>query len=31
MNSLFSDFFTEFWRDLSGGVRDYLGEILVGF
>ena len=31
MNSLFSDFFREFWRGMSGGVRDYLGEVLGGF
>ena len=31
MNSLFSDFFREFWRGLLGGVRDYLGEIVGGF
>ena len=31
MNSLFSDFFREFWRGISGGVRDYLGEMLGGF
>ena len=31
INSLFSDFFREFWRGISGGVRDYLGEILEGF
>ena len=24
-NSLFSDFFREFWRGILGGVRDYLG------
>ena len=31
MNSLFSDFFREFWRGILAGVRDYLGEILGGF
>ena len=31
MNSLFSDFFREFWRGILGGVRDYLGEVLGGF
>ena len=31
MNSLFSDFFMEFWRGILGGVRDYLGEVLGGF
>ena len=31
MNSLFSDFFGEFWRGILGGVRDYLGEVLGGF
>ena len=31
MNSLFGDFFKEFWRGILGGVRDYLGEVLVGF
>ena len=31
MNSLFSDLFKEFWRGILGGVRDYLGEVLVGF
>ena len=31
MNSLVSDFFTEFWKGILGGVRDYLGEILGGF
>ena len=25
MNSLFGDFFREFWRGILGGVRDYLG------
>ena len=25
MNSLFGDFFREFWREILGGVRDYLG------
>ena len=25
MNSLFSNLFREFWRGISGGVRDYLG------
>ena len=31
MNSLFSDFFMEFWTGILGGVRVYLGEILGGF
>ena len=31
MNSLFSDVFSELWRDILTGVRDYLGEILGGF
>ena len=31
MNSLFGDFFREFWRGILGGVRDYLGEIWGGF
>ena len=31
MNSLFGDFFREFWRGILGGVRDYLGEVLGGF
>ena len=31
MNSLFGDFFREFWRGILGGVRDYLGEVLAGF
>ena len=31
MNSLFSDFFREFWRGILGGVRDYVGEVLAGF
>ena len=31
MNSLFSDFFTEFWRGIFGGARDYVGEMLGGF
>ena len=31
MNSLFSDFFREFWRGILGGVRDYLGEVLGDF
>ena len=31
MNSLFSDFFREFWRGILGGARDYLGEMLGGF
>ena len=31
INSLFSDFFREFWRGISGGVRDYSGEVLGGF
>ena len=31
MNSLFSDFFREFWRGILGGVRDYLGQVLGGF
>ena len=30
MNSLFSDFFRDFWRGILGGVRDYLGEVLGG-
>ena len=29
MNSLFVDFFKEFWRGILGGVRDYLGVVLV--
>ena len=31
MNSLFGDFFREFWRMILGGVRDYLGGIWGGF
>ena len=31
MNSLFSGLFTEFWRDVLGGGRHYLGEIWGGF
>ena len=31
INSLFSDFFNNFWRGILGGVRDYLGDILGGF
>ena len=31
MNSLFGDFFKEFWRGLLGGVRDYLGVDLGRF
>ena len=31
MNSLFGDFFREFWRGILGGVRDYLGGMLDGF
>ena len=31
MHSLFSDFFKEFWKGISGGVRDYVGEVLEGF
>ena len=31
MNILFSDCFTEFWKDLLAGVRDYVGEVLGGF
>ena len=30
MNSLFSDFFREFWRGILGGVRDYLGVYVWG-
>ena len=30
MNSLFGDFFREFWRGILGGVRDYLGEVSSG-
>ena len=29
MNSLFSDFFHEFWRGMLGDVRDYFGEMLA--
>ena len=31
MNSLFSDFFKDFWKGTLRGVRDYLGEVLGGF
>ena len=31
MNSLFSDFFREFWRGILGVVRNHLGEVLGGF
>ena len=30
MNSLFSYLFTEFERDILGGVRDYFGEVSGG-
>ena len=30
INSLFSDFFKEFWRRILGGVRDYIGEVSKG-
>ena len=31
MNSLFGNFFREFWRGILGGVRDYLGMDLGRF
>ncbi len=31
INSLFVDFFNNFWRGMLGGVRDYLGEVLADF